>query len=78
MLKKIEKDTKSDSVYLYLNDKRISRSVELLRDTIILDIAEDGVVVGIELCDVSTWVSDTVEPELMPQENGELVYTASA
>ena len=34
MLKKIEKDTKSDSMYLYLNDKRIGHSVELLRDTI--------------------------------------------
>ena len=80
MLKKIEKDTKSDSMYLYLNDKRISHSVELLRDTIILDIAEDGVVVGIELCDVSTWLSDVVEPELEPEllEIGELVYMTSS
>ena len=80
MLKKIEKDTKSDSMYLCLNDKRISHSVELLRDTIILDIAEDSVVVGIELCDVSTWLSDAVEPGPgpEPQEIGELVYMTSA
>ena len=79
MLKKIEKDTESDSMYLYLNEKQISHSVELLRDTIILDIAKDGVVVGIELCNVSTWVSDIVKPELAPQEKiGELVYTAAA
>jgi uncharacterized protein YuzE len=66
VFKKIEKDVESDSMYLYLNDKQISHSVELYRDTIILDVAEDQTVVGIELCSVSTWL-DTMESEPEPE-----------
>lgn len=74
MFKKIEKDAESDSMYLYLNDKQISHSVELYRDTIILDVAEDQTVVGIELCNVSTWL-DAMESDLEsePQDSPQLM-----
>ena len=79
MFKKIEKDTESDSMYLYLNDKQISHSVELYRDTLILDVADDLSVVGIELCNVSTWLDDAIEsmPESEPHDLPQLMVAPS-
>ena len=46
-------------------------------DTIILDIAEDDTVVGMELRAVSTWLTEAKESVPEPQETGRLVYFAA-
>ncbi len=75
---KIEQDIKADVMYLYLNTKTISHSVELHPDTIILDVSDDGFVVGIELRNVSTWLSETMEPTSRLHPVEELRYMAPA
>ena len=79
MLKKIKTDAKSDSMYLYLNEKQINHSVELYPDTIILDVAEDQTVVGIELCNISRWLGDPMgfEPEPHTQNIPQLMVASS-
>jgi uncharacterized protein YuzE len=73
----VEMDTESDSMYLHISEKQISHSVELHRDIIILDIAEDDTVVGIELRAVSTWLTKAKESAVELQETGRLVYIAA-
>jgi hypothetical protein len=63
-------------MYLYLSDKKISHSVELRPDTIILDVAEDNTVVGMELRYVSKWLEELLEPVPETPDTGQLVYMA--
>ena len=71
---KIEQDIEADTMYLFLNSQKISHSVELQLDTIILDVTSDGRVVGIELRNVSTWASNQMEAVPTSQPRGELMY----
>ena len=74
---KIEQDIEADTMYLFLNSQKISHSVELQPDTIILDVANDGRVVGIELRNVSTWISNRMEAVKTSQPVGELMYVSA-
>ena len=75
----IEQDPQSDSMYLHIHgEKQISHSVEFYPDTIILDVAEDGTVVGIECRSVSTWLTEHREPVGPTATTGELVYKVPA
>jgi uncharacterized protein YuzE len=71
---KIEQDIEADTMYLFLNSQKISHSVELQPDTIILDVTSDGRVVGIELRNVSTWPSNQMDAVPTSQPRGELMY----
>ena len=73
----VEMDTESDSMCLHISEKQISHRVELRRDIIILDIAEDDTVVGIELRAVSAWLTKAEESAVELQETGRLVYIAA-
>ena len=71
---KIEQDIEADAMYLFLNSQKISYSVELQPDTIILDVTDDGRVVGIELRNVSTLFSNQMEAVPSSHPKGELMY----
>ena len=50
-------DPENDSLYIQLSDASFS-SNKCLNDRFILDMDENGDVIGIEMLDVSDWVSD--------------------
>jgi len=49
---KIVYDKLAEAAYVYVSDKEIARTTEITED-IIIDIDEDGGIVGIELLNVS-------------------------
>jgi uncharacterized protein YuzE len=51
---KITYDKKADAAYIKLNDKMAYEVSKKVTDNVMVDYAEDGTVVGIEVLDAST------------------------
>ncbi len=57
----IKHDTKADVMYLKLNDKPFHKNKVMGNGLVVLDIAEDGTVIGIELISPSLYVDNLGE-----------------
>ncbi len=64
---KITYDKDADAMYVYLTDKKFSKCKEIDKNTI-LDLDEDGNVIGIELLFVSKRFPQNI-PSSIPVEN---------
>ena len=57
----IKYDAKTDAMYIRLNNKPFHTNQVMADNAVVLDIAEDGTVIGIELISPSRYVEDIGE-----------------
>ncbi|MFN8372532.1 MAG: DUF2283 domain-containing protein [Anaerolineae bacterium] len=57
----IKHDTSADAMYIKLNDKPFHKNKVVGNGLVVLDIAEDGTVIGIELISPSLYVDNLGE-----------------
>lgn len=65
----VESDELADSLYLHLSEKAISHSIELDAD-VILDVAEDRTVVGIDLQHVGDMLKEVASKRVGGKPSG--------
>jgi uncharacterized protein YuzE len=58
---RIEHDSKADAIYIRLNKKPFHRNKVLANSTVVLDLAEDDTVIGIELISPSRYIDNLDE-----------------
>jgi uncharacterized protein YuzE len=68
----ITRDQQADAMYIRFNQRPFQRNVVLGNGLVVLDVAEDGSVIGIELISPSTFVDNV--SEIVYRRGGEQIF----
>ena len=72
---KLTVDADASAAYFYVNDRKVSKTVEV-NDSVLVDLDADGHTVGVEflsLLTLSSFSADTLNDFLTPEDSAELV-----